>query len=150
MDQHRSNIPQAAAALGYVGALPFILVAFAIWFVTPSQLIVLLGFLKLAGAVVLGFIGGIHLGISMTRENGPTFLQLGMGAIVIAVSAIVTIADPSRALIILIIAFPLQLWTDLRTVSDGRAPAWYPGLRIPLTLLVELSLLGAFIKVALG
>lgn len=150
MSDKPTAIPQAAAALGYAGALPFVLAAFAAWFVDPAPAAQLLGLLHLAGAVVLGFVAGINLGILMSEGDGPAFPQLGIATVMIGLSALATILDTRDAFGLLIFAFAAQLFFDLRTAEAAGAPAWYRGLRIPLTVMVEVSLIGALVKLLMA
>lgn len=138
-------IPQAAAALGYLGALPFVLVSFALWFVDSGVGDQLTSLLILAGAIVFGFIGGLQLGMSMLDDQGPSFMQLLVGAGVIALSAFLASDNLAvmPSLVVLIFAFSAQLWIDLKGEAAQKSPAWYAGLRIPLTILVVLALVSA-------
>jgi hypothetical protein len=145
MQDKSSPIPQAAAALGYLGALPFVLTSFALWFVEPAQTAQLISLLILAGAVVFGFIGGMQLGMSMLDDQGPSFFQLLVGALVIALAAFLASGklSSSPALVVLLLSFCAQLWIDLRSREGQHAPGWYSGLRLPLTILVVISLASA-------
>ncbi|TNE56679.1 MAG: DUF3429 family protein [Alphaproteobacteria bacterium] len=146
---HKSTpIPQAAAALGYLGALPFVLASFALWFVEPDMGARITSVMILASAIVFGFIGGLQLGMSMLNENGASFMQLLIGAGVICLAAFVASAQmtPSVALMVMTVSFSGQLWIDLKGNAASRSPAWYAGLRIPLTLLVVASLVSAILK----
>lgn len=149
MAQKSTPIPQAAAALGYLGALPFVLASFALWFVEPETGARLTSIMILASAIVFGFVGGLQLGMSMLDEGGASFFQLLIGAGVICLAGFVASAQmaPSVALIVMTGAFVGQLWIDLKGDAATRSPAWYAGLRIPLTLLVVASLMSATIKV---
>lgn len=146
MSDKPTAIPQAAAALGYAGALPFVLAAFAVWFVDPKQAGYIFDFLHLAGAVVLGFVAGVNLGIMMSEDSGPAFPQLGIATVMLGLSGLATILGNQEAFGLLIFAFAAQLFFDLRTAEAAGAPAWYRGLRIPLTVMVEISLIGALVK----
>lgn len=148
MSQRSTPIPQAAAALGYLGALPFVLASFALWFVDPGVAAQITSIMILASAIVFGFIGGLQLGMSMLDEDGASFLQLLIGAGVICLAGFVASAQmtPNIALIVMTVAFAGQLWVDLKGDAATRSPAWYAGLRIPLTLLVVASLISAILK----
>jgi hypothetical protein len=145
MQDKSSPIPQAAAALGYLGALPFVLTSFALWFVEPAQSAQLISLLILAGAVVFGFVGGMQLGMSMLDDQGPSFFQLMVGALVIALAGFMASGSlsPAIALVVLLVSFCVQLWIDLRGREDQHVPGCYSGLRLPLTILVVSSLASA-------
>jgi len=149
------SIPQAAAALGYAGALPFIIAATAVWILgeemSTRSLLVLIGF----GALILSFLGGVRWGLAMLGPEGPTFRELTISVIptVIAWAALlVNSISPEGPyavpLGILMVGLLVQLWSDHRAATRGLAPGWYPGLRIPLTILVVLSLGAALVRVS--
>lgn len=153
----KKRIPQAAAALGYAGAIPFIVAALLSWFPDPfvseTAVVMLIGF----SVVILSFMGGVRWGIATSLESGPTFPQLTISIVPAAVSWIALVlgshiaglgSDASAVQLgLMIVAFILLLLSDLQITRAGEAPDWYPGLRIPLTLLVEAALIGALVKV---
>lgn len=155
----QKRIPQAAAALGYAGAIPFIVTSLLSWFPDPlvsrAAIIMLIGF----SVVILSFMGGVRWGIATSREGGPTFPQLTIAIVPAAVSWIALIIGSdmmdlgesahATQLSLMIVAFILLLLSDLKITRAGEAPDWYPGLRIPLTLLVEAALICALVKVVL-
>ncbi len=109
--------------------------------------------------VILSFMGGVRWGIATSREGGPTFPQLTIAIVPAAVSWValmigsdlVGLEQSATAvqLALMIVAFVLLLLSDLKITRAGEAPDWYPGLRIPLTLLVEAALIGALVNVLL-
>jgi hypothetical protein len=153
----QKRIPQAAAALGYAGAIPFIVASLLSWFpdpaVTHTAIVMLIGF----SVVILSFMGGVRWGIATSLESGPTFPQLTIAIVPAAVSwvalilgsDIVDLGKDAYAvqLGLMIVAFILLLLSDLQITRSGEAPDWYPGLRIPLTLLVEAALIAGLVKV---
>ncbi|MFP3944116.1 MAG: DUF3429 domain-containing protein [Alphaproteobacteria bacterium] len=153
----QKRIPQSAAALGYAGAIPFIVASLLSWFPDPlvseAAIVMLIGF----SVVILSFMGGVRWGIATSLESGPTFPQLTIAIVPAAVSWIAMILGSDMVglgenaaavqLVLMIVAFILLLLSDLQITRAGEAPDWYPGLRIPLTLLVEASLIGALVKV---
>ncbi len=156
-DSHR--IPEAAAALGYAGALPFIIAATAVWMIAPDLRAVTVQFLVGFGVVLLSFTGGVRWGLAMRAEGGPTFLQLLIAAVPAGISWITIFLGtiwpglaigPIVQLVLLIVAFGILLWSDFIATHAGEAPQWYIGFRAPLTILVELSLIAALVNLLLA
>ncbi len=159
MERGQSNrIPESAAALGYAGALPFVLAAAGVWMLDesarPTAIAVLLGF----ALMILSFMGGVRWGLAMRFEGGPTFPQLLISVIPAAIAFVVYLTGVFwgqtgpvliAQFVILIVAFAGLLWSDFLATRQGEAPSWYPGLRVPLTILVEASLVAALVRVAL-
>ncbi len=157
-DHERGKIPEPAAALGYLGALPFVVCATAIWLgaVEIREPIVML--ITALAAVLLAFMGGVRWGIAMGHEDGPSFIALGISvtpAIISGVALLLIILAPgsivttTAALGLLIVSLLALLWSDLQATQAGEAPEWYPGLRIPLTALVVVSLLASLARIVL-
>lgn len=96
-------------------------------------------------------------GIATSRESGPTFAQLTIAIVPAAVSWIAlvlgtdffSLGDDAHAVQpgLMIVALILLLLSDLQITRAGKAPDWYPGLRIPLIPLVEAALIAALVKV---
>lgn len=148
-DALNAAIPLAASVLGYAGALPFILATSIIWFDAGGLRETMLLSIITFGAVILTFMGGVRWGLSMRSPNGPNFLQLTVSIIPAAISWL-TLMLANRIpdypylqhaqLTILIISFALLLWSDILAARRGEPPRWYPGLRVPLTIIVEACL----------
>lgn len=163
----KKRIPQSAAALGYAGAIPFIVASLLSWFPDPSvseaAIIMLIGF----SVVILSFMGGVRWGIAAGRADGPKFSHLVISLVPPAVAwlAMVLASDwmysqadwlnrisPSLLenwrhavqLVMMIAAFWILLMSDRRLKDE--LPGWYLGWRIPWTLLVEISLLAALAR----
>ncbi|QKE65699.1 DUF3429 domain-containing protein [Aquipseudomonas campi] len=105
-------------------------------------------------AVILAFMGAIHWGLAMRAEQQETAarLQLGLSVIppLLGWLAIAGNLPYGLALPLLLLCFGALYLADLRAVSLGLAPRWYPALRWPLTLIVCGSLLLAWGSVLLG
>ncbi|MCP5432346.1 MAG: DUF3429 domain-containing protein [Alphaproteobacteria bacterium] len=130
-------IPQPAAALGYLGALPIVVLAVAAWLGDAGLKSFAIGTEIMLGALLLVFIGGVRWGLAMAAAPGPGFASLAVSVVpALLVWGVLTVEDRAIQLGILIAAFLALLVSDLRLTARGGAPAWYPGLRVPLTVLV--------------
>jgi hypothetical protein len=144
------KVPQSAAWLGGLGALPFIGLAGAIPFLTGGPRSLAADALVAYGATILSFLGGIHWGLAIGSQSSPDRRKLRARLIVSVVPSLVAwaallVAD-TTGLFVLALAVSAMLWVDLRATRAGEAPAWYPTLRIPLTCIVVAALIvGAII-----
>ena len=142
----RHPVPRPAAWLGAFGLIPFLAGAVAPWVLSVDQagqaMVALAGY----GAVILSFMGGVHWGLAIAETPAPAAggrLQLGLSVVPALVAWIGLLVPAATALVVLIIAFALLLAGDLIAVGRHLAPAWYPRLRVPLTLVVVACLLTA-------
>ena len=144
------RVPHAAKYLGAAGVIPFVAIAIAGPFLSDplknSAFLALIAY----GAVILSFLGGIHWGLSIATSRdrgtgGASFRRLGVSVLPALIGWGALIVEPTVGIFILAVSFGLVLVVDLDASRKGEAPAWYPGLRWPLTLGVIASLLtGAF------
>ena len=65
-----SNAGQLIERLGYAGLIPFVVLAFFLWIVTPEAHPYVAIALSAYGATIASFLGGIHWGIGL-RHNAP-------------------------------------------------------------------------------
>lgn len=135
--------PRAAAVLGYAGTVPFVAMAFVIFFLYPrpeaqAVLAAQIGY----GAVILSFLGGIRWALAMLF---PEDAQLGRRLAAAAAPALIgwgaLFMPPAWGLVTLIAAFWAQAASDLRATRARQAPRWFGGYRVRLTILVVLALL---------
>lgn len=135
------GLSQAAAALAYAGALP--LIAAAILAFTRDDLAgAALRFMVLYGGVLIVFFGGVRWGIAVMRAGGPGFSHL-IGAVIPALLGLPVILAENTTLALgaLLVLLPVLLLDDLRATKAGSgAPGWYLGVRVPLTVMMELAL----------
>lgn len=147
-----NGLTQAAAAIAYAGALPLIIGAILVWARPMDIGPYLIDYIILAGGVLLAFFGGIRWGIAVMNSAGPTFTNLFGGIVpaLIAVPLFLMENDLVRLLII-VIALPLLLFDDLRATRRGSgAPDWYLGVRLPLTVMMELAFVATLAFVILN
>ena len=143
--------PKLAVLLGYAGLVPFVGGALGIWVIPlgwrPFVLDALLDF----AAVILAFMGAIHWGLAMRAEetDEKAKLQLGLSVIppLLGWTALAGGLPIGLSLPIFLFAFIGLYLADMHAVRVGLAPQWYPALRTPLTLVVCLSLLVAWVSV---
>jgi hypothetical protein len=137
-------VPMTAAAsfLAYLGAAP--LLAGALSMVADRESGAA-RFLVLYGAALLIFFGGVRWGVAVMKPQGPTMRAL-LGAVLPMLAALpLFVAGDPRANILIVMALMIVLLADdLRATRCGEgAPAWYLGVRVPLTVLIEVALLVA-------
>ncbi len=131
--------PPAALWLGYAGALPFLAGALAslpfAGALRPFALALLLNY----GAIILSFMGGVHWGASILREDnevGP----LGRSVVPALVALVAATLGGVAGLVILALGFAGLLYYDELETRARHVPQWYPLLRRPLTATVVSSL----------
>ncbi len=153
-----NRIPEPAAALGYLGALPFVVCATAIWLLDTEMRLQIINLVIALGTVLLAFMGGVRWGLAMRMGDGPTFAALGISiapAMLGGVVFLLTIIWPDDLTVmtgqlgLLIAAFLILLASDFQATRTGEAPDWYPGLRVPLTALVVASMVAAVARLVL-
>lgn len=143
--------PRLAILLGYAGLIPFISGAIGIWITPPAwRTDVLMALLHYA-AVILAFMGAIHWGLAMARErqDDAAHRQLGLSVLpaLLGWLAISSGLPALLALALLISGFIGLYLADVHAVKLELAPRWYSALRKPLTAVVLISLLAAWVGV---
>lgn len=143
--------PRLAILLGYAGLIPFISGAIGIWITPPAwRTDVLMALLHYA-AVILAFMGAIHWGLAMARErqDDASHRQLGLSVLpaLLGWLAISSGLPALLALALLISGFIGLYMADVHAVKLELAPRWYTALRKPLTAVVLISLLAAWVGV---
>ncbi len=123
--------------LGAAGVLPFVasaiaMIAFDETVETASRSLV--GY----GAVILSFLGGVRWGSAIapgtTIDDVGRGRQLAVSVIPSIVAWIALLMQPAPSLWTLGLGFLALLWLDRRSSREGLFPAWYAGLRLPLTV----------------
>lgn len=147
MQTERAAVPVMAAWLGGMGALPFVALAVAVIGLDGAARALAVQALLGYGAVILSFLGGIHWGLAIAPGARPAEPALGVRLTWSVVPSLVgwaaLLVTPVTGLFALAAAFAAMLGIDLRATRLGAAPAWYPRLRVPLTLTVVASVLAA-------
>lgn len=142
------SVPLAAVWLGGFGVVPFLAFAALILIGPPELVGTASDALAAYGAIILSFLGGIHWGFATgdahaARENGALLRRLSVSALPSLVAWTALLAPREPGFVVLAGTFLLVLLVDIRAAGSNQAPAWYPSLRWPLTLLVVASLLVA-------
>ena len=140
-----NNVPQSAAWLGGLGALPFIGLAGAASYLDSAPRMFVIHALVAYGAIILSFLGGIHWGLaigSRSEVDDPAIRTRLIVSIVPSLAAwVALLVLESTGLLLLAAAVAAMLWVDIRATREGHAPPWYPKLRIPLTCVVVAALM---------
>jgi hypothetical protein len=143
MDASATKVPQSAAWLGGLGAVPFISLAGMTPFITGPLRLLVVQALVAYGATILSFLGGVHWGLAIGSRDGADPGRLPARAAWAAL-----LCPQTAGLFILALSIAAMLWVDVRATQSGDAPPWYPKLRIPLTSMVVASLLlGAILQI---
>lgn len=146
----KQEIPAPAAWLGALGLIPFVGLAAASLSIDPAYAVHIHFLLATYGALILSFLGGVHWGLAiMDRryipgERAPVG-RLVAGVIPALVGWSALMVGAPWDLYTLACAFLLLLLLDVRIGGTGGLPAWYPRLRMPLTAIVAISLIGTAI-----
>ena len=139
------GLTSAAAAVAYAGALPLLIAAILSWARMDDLAGPILPLMATYGITLLAFFGGVRWGVAVMSKPGPSFAQLA-GAVVPVVMAVALLQFDNVVAILaaLVIALPILLLDDLRATRRGSgAPEWYLGVRVPLTVMMELSFIAA-------
>lgn len=134
----------AASILAYLGAAP-LLAAALLMIADPINGAAAEAFLVLYGAALLIFFGGVRWGVAVMKPKGPTpRALLGAGLPMLAALPLFAPGDAQIKMIVIMALMIVLLIDDLQATRRGDgAPAWYLGVRIPLTVLIEVALLVA-------
>ena len=130
-----------ASVLGYAGLIPFVAGTGALFSSDPSVSGPALYSLTVYAAVILAFIGAVHWGLAMQHASPLGNWQLGLSILPALVAWLaLSLQAPRDSLISLAIAYTLVLVSDRWAFVKSLAPAWYIGLRLPLTVIVVICL----------
>ena len=145
MTHSNTKTPVAAAWLGGLGALPFVALSVAAHGLSDPMRAFAAHALAAYGATILSFLGGVHWGLAIGSHRDDKELKLAGWLVLSVIPSLLgwsALLLPIRiGLFGLAASFLVMLPVDLRATRIGRAPAWYPKLRIPLTCVVVISLI---------
>ena len=142
--------PGAASFLAYLGAAP--LLAAALLMIADPMNAAAESFLILYGAALIIFFGGVRWGVAVMKPNGPTpRALLGAGLPMMFALPLFAAGEATLKMIAIMAFMIVLLIDDLNATRRGDgAPAWYLGVRIPLTVLIEVAFLVALAAGARG
>ena len=141
------RFPIITAFIGAGGLIPFLWLAIAIN--NPSMYFhqYALELITSYSAIILSFLGGIHWGLIMPQIFKTSGRNLLLISIIPPIVGWIALAlDPMQCLWVLISAFVGEIIVDFLWCKREIIPRWYLKLRIPLTILVCLSLLATMIS----
>jgi Protein of unknown function (DUF3429) len=138
-----SDAGQLIERLGYAGLIPFVVLAFFMWIVTPEAHPFVAIALCAYGATIAAFLGGIHWGIGL-RHNAPQRkLHMVWGVIPSLVAWIAVIMPAYAGLPLLGFLLVACYLVDRKTWPEAGLRDWMT-MRFRLTVVSTLScLLGA-------
>ena len=144
LEKLTSKVPRAAAWLGGLGLLPFVICASALFADNDNLTSRSTQALVTYGAIILSFLGGIHWGLAIDAEsktgaNITSWLILSVIPSLIAWAAL--LAPTKIGFLVLAAALSMMLWVDILATRSGETPLWYPKLRLPLSLAATAALL---------
>ena len=141
----------AASLVAYLGAAP-LLAAALLMIADPMAARAAEAFLVLYGAALLIFFGGVRWGVAVMRPAGPTLRALLGAGLPMVVALPLFAPGPAQAkMLIIMTLMAILLIDDLSATRRGDgAPAWYLGVRMPLTVLIEVAFLVALAAGARG
>jgi hypothetical protein len=133
-------VPPAARWLGLAGLIPFVAGALATLPISGALRPYGLPLLLYYGAIILSFMGGVHWGAAMMRDD-PGFGPLGRSVASALIALPAALIGGAAGLMLLSAGFLGLLIYDERETQGRRLPRWYPHLRRPLTAIVTTCLL---------
>lgn len=141
LDFRLAPVPRPALILGVAGLLPFVLLA-ALSVLTDVPLADRARFLLGAwGCAILAFLGGARWGFAAAGlGEGVSVWTLAVGAAPPALAAIALGAGGRPMLWICALGIVASFAADVSLARALGAPAWWPALRLPLTIVAAASL----------
>lgn len=138
--------PRGAFWLGYLGLLPLVGGAAAVWFAPAGLAEWAQQAMLMYAALVLSFIGAVHWGLAMHSEHPGRDRQLALSVVPALVAWGALLVPPTISFPILVVSFSILSGVDRQTVVAGLTPGWYPSLRLPVTVIAVFSLGFAWLR----
>ena len=132
-------LPRWAARLGYAGALPFVALAAAIWWVPHAYRSQTVFALLAYGATIASFMGAIHWGLAMRGLLTPQPGPFVWGVFPSLVAWVAMLLPLTQGLFTLAMLLGMCLAVDRRSYPAYGLAEWLP-MRLHLTLVAALSL----------
>ena len=135
----------AAAIVAYAGAAPLLVAALFLVVDRDAYGHAATRFLVVYGAALLIFFAGVRWGVAVMKPEGPSLSALAGAVAPFAAAMPLALPGPIDVKLAAIMLFmAILLVDDLKTTHRGSgAPAWYLAVRVPLTVLIEVSFLVA-------
>ena len=129
------------------GLIPFITGALGLWVTPEAWRERVLEELLAYAALILAFMGAIHWGLAMRADehSSKAPIQLALSVVPPLLGWVGLSLPINLALPVFFVAFATLYFADLWAVRHGLAPVWYPALRKPLSIVVILSLIVAWL-----
>ena len=138
------GVPRTATVLGALGLIPFVGLAVGAAVSDASLQSDITTTLVAYGAVILSFLGGIQWGLAV-RHGGDDAPRADLLCLSVLPSlagwAALLLTSSSIAAGLLAGCFVAMLAIDVWLSICSAAPAWYPRLRVPLTIVATTSLI---------
>ena len=136
-----AQVPAPAAWLGYAGLIPFVALAIGLWLPSIDYQAQLNEALLAYAGIILSFMGAVHWGLAIANGDTPEPRLLAFSVLPALVVWFAGFTPPMFNYSLLILGFAGLCIFDVRLARLGKTPAWYPKLRIPLTVVVVMSLI---------
>lgn len=136
-------VPRPALALGLAGLIPFFAGAAAVHLAEPQWIVFARSALAGYGAVILSFLGGARWGLACAGvdREGPSWWRLSVSVTPALIAWAALAAGAQTALLVGALGLIGLFAADVSLTRAGGAPAWWPALRLPLTVGAAASLL---------
>jgi hypothetical protein len=129
------DTPKAATQLGLAGLIPFVALAALALAGPEGWTDTVLKALAYYGATILAFMGGCRWGFACAgMGQGPTLRLLALAVAPSLWAWVALMLPPPFEKEMLGLGLLILYVMDLKLTADGGAPAWWPRLRLPLTL----------------
>ncbi|MGE0724165.1 MAG: DUF3429 domain-containing protein [Alphaproteobacteria bacterium] len=144
------DVPRPALVLGGLGLIPFIAGAAGAWALDPDLAGLAIPLQFFWACAALSFLGAVHWGLAIAAPRGATWRRLGWSVMPALLAWLLTALElePVQMGLALVLAYPVTLAVDVAATRKGWAPAWYPALRIPLTIVATLALAASVWRLA--
>ncbi len=141
------TVPALPKSLGYLGLMPFVILAGALWLAPSSYQSAVSEALLAYGAVILSFMGAIHWGLAIRLETQQEKKILGYSVVPALMAWLALLIPELYAYSLLLVAFVVLCIVDSWLTTNYITPTWYPTLRIPLTAVVVASIILAQVAI---
>ncbi len=134
------GVPVAPLVFGYAGVIPFVAGALAMALGSDSVELTAYFYLMSYASLILAFLGAVHWGLALAADRvawgwyGVSVVPALLGWVAYG------LIDPVHRIALLALGYVGVFLVDIQAVRAGLAPAWYPKLRKPLTVIVLIAL----------